>query len=164
MATLILDFNLTGDKEVIEALEKLGKDVENQIAQEVCAAAMEPMLKAAEINAASLGSNIDVNNIDMSDLISNNLEIKKFKNKKAGQYGAQVRTKPKVAVFVSGKYYIPFAIEYGHAFPGRGGGKNAAKDVAAVPFMRPAFDSTKEQCLALAEVELKKKIEQVSNF
>jgi hypothetical protein len=45
-----------------------------------------------------------------------------------------------------GRYYIPVAIEYGHAFPGRGrasgGGKHPPKDVAAKPFLRPALDVT----------------------
>ena len=44
----------------------------------------------------------------------------------------------------SGKrYFIPSAIEYGHAFPGRGGGRNAPKDVKPRPFMRPVYENNR---------------------
>lgn len=47
------------------------------------------------------------------------------------------------------RYYIPTAIEYGHAFPGRGRGQKggAPKDVAARPFMRPAYALSHSQAM-----------------
>ena len=49
-----------------------------------------------------------------------------------------IRTRKRLS---GARYYIPFAIEFGHAFPGRGkgGDKGAPKDVAAIPFMRPGY-------------------------
>ena len=82
----------------------------------------------------------------MGALIARKLQLRTFRRQKKGQYGMLVRIRPGVDEFVvvskSGRRgYIPAAIEYGHAFPYRGG-KGAAKDVAARPFMRPALDVT----------------------
>ncbi|MCP4567637.1 MAG: hypothetical protein GY841_08665 [FCB group bacterium] len=66
-----------------------------------------------------------------------------------GGYGMGVQldadfNEPFLHITKDGKrYYIPFAIEYGHAYPGRGGGSSPPKDVAPVPFMRKAYDSQK---------------------
>lgn len=59
---------------------------------------------------------------------------------------SSLRTKKELKT-VGGRYYIPFALEYGHAFPGRGGGKGAPKDVPAKPFIRPAYDSKKNKAI-----------------
>jgi hypothetical protein len=44
----------------------------------------------------------------------------------------------------SKRYFIPSAIEYGHAFPGKGGKKGGLKDVPAKPFARPAYEANRE--------------------
>lgn len=63
------------------------------------------------------------------------------------------------------RYFIPASIEYGHAFPGRGGKKGAPKDVPANPFAQTAFE-TKRQTVIYTTIqklqfELKKAIDRL---
>jgi len=101
--------------------------------------------------------------------IAKALVLKPFRKQKPGQYGMKVlidsdkagqfysfsmgantqlrwssnietrRVQRKIGK-TTGQYFIPVAIEYGHAFPGKGG--SGSKDVAGKPFMRPALDVT----------------------
>lgn len=61
------------------------------------------------------------------------------------------------------RYFIPSAIEYGHAFPGRGGkgvsGAKPPKDVAARPFMRPAFDTAGRGAIKISAEQMRRGIE-----
>lgn len=60
---------------------------------------------------------------------------------------------------VSGKrYFVPAAIEFGHAFPGRGGGKNAPKDVPARPFAKTAYESIRYSAIVLAQNKMLDKL------
>ena len=81
-------------------------------------------------------------------------------------YGVMTMIDPREESFIyytkdKQRYYLPSAIEYGHAFPGRGGGKGSPKDVAAMPYLRPAFDSEVLNAERIIEDKLKQGIEQV---
>jgi len=124
---------------VQNALDKFEKKVAKKIVRRGLRAAWKPLLDRARENARALGDGGP-----MSSLIAKKLQLRAFKKQKRGQYGMYVRLRPGVDEFISisktgQRSYIPAAIEYGHAFPGRGG-KGAGKDVAARPYMRPAAD------------------------
>ena len=53
--------------------------------------------------------------------------------------------------------FYPFAIEYGHAFPGRGG--SGIKDVPAMSYIRSAVDDNKEREIRIIAQAVRKGIE-----
>lgn len=138
---------------VQNALNAFEKKVAKKVVRQGVRAAWKPLLDRAKANAkANVGG-------EMGNLLAKHMTLRAFRRQKKGQYGMLVRIKPGIDKFVQysmgsafsitgkrkqisgSRYYIPSAIEYGHAFPGRGG-KGAPKDVAAMPFMRPALDVT----------------------
>jgi len=124
---------------VQNALNAFEKKISKKVVRQGVRAAWKPLLDRAKENArSSVGG-------DMGALIARSFQLRAFRRQKRGSYGMLVRIKAGVDEFVvvskTGKRaYIPSAIEYGHAFPGRGG-KGAPKDVAAKPFLRPALDA-----------------------
>lgn len=161
----IFDIQVEGASEFVAKLERLERKVRTKIIKEVCKKGLAPTLSAAKVNAAALGSGLSAGGVDMSVLMAKKLKIYMIKgrNLRRGHYGSQVRFQANVPEFIDGNYYIPNAIEYGHAFPGAGGRKGAGKDVAARPFIRPAFDATKHQAKQIAEQELKAAIDREEN-
>jgi hypothetical protein len=103
----------------------------------------------------------------MGGLISKALVLRAFKRQRRGSYAMTVRTKsgPKEFVHITKdgrRYFVPAAIEYGHARAGRGGKKNAPKDVAAIPFMRTASDMNLKKGEKIFAREAKRGIERVA--
>jgi len=135
----MIKMKIENARAVQNALNAFEKKVSKKIVRKGVRACWKPLLDRAKENArASIGG-------DMGALIARSLQLRAFRRQKKGQYGMYVRIKPGVDEFLvvskSGqRAYLPAAIEYGHAFPFRGG-KGAAKDVAAMPFMRPAKDA-----------------------
>jgi len=144
---------------VQNALDAFEKKISRKIVRQGVRAAWKPLLDKAKTNAKS--------NVGGSEggKIAKALKLRAFKKQKKGNYGMHVSidyyegdvyyiTGARSLINPAtgkrgaerGRYYIPVAIEYGHAFPGRGresgGGKHPPKDVAAKPFMRPALDTT----------------------
>lgn len=99
----------------------------------------------------------------MGDLISKKTRVKAMKRMRSGSYGSQVYLAPEEEFIYYTKdeyrFYIPFAIEYGHAFPGRGRGRNAPKDVPANPFMAEAYERNRYRASNLALSKLWNKLE-----
>lgn len=175
MAGDLFNIQVSGAKEFTAMLDRLERKTVNKIAKDICRKSMQPMLAAAQANAANLGQG------RMSQLMSKKLKVYNIKkrNLRRGHFGAKISFQSKVPEFIGmqmnafsniktrktfgRRYYIPHAIEYGHAFPGRGGGKGAPKDVAARPFIRPAFDSKKEAVAAFAELLVKDYIDSQEN-
>jgi len=138
---------------VQNAMNAFEKKISKKIVKQGVKAAWTPLLKRAKANARALdsGKTKQKKSQRMGHRIAVALVLQAFKRQRPGQYGMHVRINPKKAgqfVVVSPKTgnrnYIPAAIEYGHAAPGRGKGPGggAPKDVAARPFMRPALDAT----------------------
>lgn len=138
---------------------------ERKFAQDILKQAMRrgfaTTLAMAKANAATfVGGNI-------GNRLAASLQIRVMpaKFRKRGEWGLVIQHKAGTPGFVyttkktSVRYYIPAAIEYGHAFPGRGGRKGAPKDVAPIRYMKPAFESTKNQAIATVTGEIKKGIE-----
>lgn len=150
-----IQIKLQNARAIQNALNAFEKKIAKKVVRQGVRAAWKPLLDRSKENAQSMvGGN-------MGKLIAKNLKLRVFNKKKKGQYGMHVsissfdgdvyyvkgaHTKINVETGERGKevgrYYIPSSIEHGHAFPGRGGGKGAPKDVAARPFMRKALDVT----------------------
>lgn len=140
---------------VKNALDEFTTRTANKIVKEAVEASWTPFLKRAIETARWAVGGI------MGKTIANSLELKPFKKQHRGSYGMHVALKPDVEEFVhitkDGKrYYIPSAIEYGHAFPYRGGKRNSPKDVPAFPFMRSSLDETLPDAPRIFEETLEK--------
>ena len=158
----MIQMKIENARAVQDALNAFEKKISKKIVRQGVRAAWKPLLDRAKANArANVGGS-------EGGKIAKALKLRAFKKQKPGQYGMHVsmsfyggdvyyitgahsqlkwssdietkKTSYKPGREV-GRYYIPSAIEYGHAFPGRGGGKSAPKDVAAMPFLRPAADA-----------------------
>ena len=161
---------IEGGKEIERRLAGLERKVAQQIVKKAARTAFKPTLAAARANALSLVGG------RMGARIAKALKIYTMDRRflRRGEWGLTIRekssegllyyTKGSMSSLVTRRttgrrYHIPTAIEYGHAFPGRGGRKNAPKDVAPRRFMKPAFDSTKERASRVAANEIKRGIE-----
>ena len=96
-------------------------------------------------------------------VIAKSLQIKVLKSRASGVYRMTVWHKPDVGMLVhhtlTGKrYYIPSAIEFGHAFPGRGGGEASPKDVKPIPYIRSSFAASKHTADKMVAQTAKRKL------
>lgn len=170
----VFELKVDGIEKINKMLQRVEKKVAEKAEKKILKQAMQPLLSDAKSSASNLGSG------KMSSLLSKTLKIYniKKKNLRRGHIGVQLRHKEdkKLVAYsvgsssslatkkTSGKrYFIPNAIEYGHAFPGRGGGKGAPKDVPARPYIRPAYDRNKDKCAALAEKLVKEYVDSIEN-
>jgi len=135
------------------ALNAFSKKISQKVVKQGVKDCWTPLLKRAKANARALdrGRTKQKKSKRMGHLIAVALILQPFKRQRPGEYGMKVWINPKKAEqFIvtsprtGNRNYIPAAIEYGHAFPGKGMGPGggAPKDVAAKPFLRPALDVT----------------------
>jgi HK97 gp10 family phage protein len=162
-----VSMNLKGGKELEKTLLAMEKKVAKKVVRRGVRKGLKPTLTAAKANVASMLGGRESggdNEVSMKQLLKDNLVIKVAKKQRKGSYKMAVQPRADVAGFVDDKngYYIPFAIEYGHAFPGRGGGKNAPKDVPAIPFMRKAADANLKKAVPILAREINRGIEAVA--
>lgn len=135
---------LIGAKEIQRVLDRMEKKEVAKICRQTTRDVNKSdMLPAYQRNAASMVGG------EMGALIAKNLTVRAMTKLGRNAYGAQAILK-EIDAFVhidknNKRHYIPAAIEYGHAFPGRGGGKNAPKDVPANPFASSAFEANKDR-------------------
>lgn len=138
--------NLEGGKELDAKLLKIERKTAKKIVKTAVRASTKPPLQAVRGNARGMiGGTI-------GSLIAKNTKALVFKFQRRGSWGMQVGIKPDVPEFVETsaegrKNYIPAAIEYGH------------DEAAAIPFIRNAWDATREKARKIIGVELKKGIE-----
>jgi len=177
----MIGINIQGAKEIEAKLRSLEKNTQKKIIRKAVREGSRPTLNAAKANAKALVGG------RMGSLLSKHIVLRAWKKQWPGQYRMWVGMRSDVpefvsntkvsqfALYLSGKrgnrkralakrHYIPSAIEYGHAFPGRGGYKGAPKDVPAIPFMRTAFDSTKRRAAKLIEREALNRIYQYARY
>lgn len=153
---------LEGGKELEAKLRRLEMKVAKKIAKDAVRASAKTVLTPAKANAQSMVGG------KMGSLISRSLQLRVGKAKRRGQFFIRVQHNPKfnyaLVSYARGsssslatgrttgkRHYIPNAIEYGHAFPGQAGG---AKSVAAIPYLRSAFDSN----VARAELVMRREL------
>lgn len=156
----MIQMTITGAKEIEAKLVSLEKKVAKSIVRKAVRAGAKPIHVTAKANALNAVGGT------MGSKISRALAVRAFRRQRRGQYGVNVIFKDDpmlIHITKDGtRQYIPAAIEYGHAFPGRGG-KNAPKDVPARPYMRPAFDSKKGEAERAVRRELLAGIERAGN-
>jgi len=159
----MINVNVEGGKELERKLKALERKTAKKVVRKAVRKSLAPVLKAGKANAKTMIGG------EMGPLIARHLALRAFKKQRRGSYAMTCRIKtgkegtPAEFVHITkeGKrYFIPAAIEYGHALPGRGGAKH--KDVAAIPFMRTASDAELPKAKNLMKVELKKGIEAVA--
>lgn len=147
---------VTGLRKIEKGLMNIEKKLAVKIVRTALRDAAKVFRQAQKANARSIVGG------QTGQKIARNIIIRKAKLRaKRYVYGIDSFINPKETSFVgvtgsNKRYYIPSAIEYGHAFPGRGGGRNPPKDVPAMPYMRPAFETQKD----LAEATFRRHITQ----
>jgi HK97 gp10 family phage protein len=149
---------LQGDKELEKKLLELNSKVAEKIVRQAVRDAAKIMQTEIKQNAESQVGG------EMGALMAQNSIIRVFKKQRKNSYGVTVKYAPDVPEFVynsaTGKrYYIPSAIEYGHAEPGHGG--SGTKTIAAIPVVRPALDVKQDECLHVIENEVEQGIKSV---
>ena len=158
----MIEMTLEGGKQLEAKLLDLERKVAKKVVRSAVRAGSKPILAAAKANASAVVGGA------MGAIISKSLQVRAAKKQRRGQYVVQIRHSEKANAELvdessGSRYYIPNAIEYGHASPGRGGGRNAPKDVPARPYMRPAFDTSKGQAQQALVAELASGIEREFN-
>jgi len=146
----MVSLTITGAKEVEHLLDQLEKKETGKICRkgtrDVQKSAILPDTKA---NALSVVGG------DMGTKIAKYLGVRAMTKLKRGHYGAKTIIKPYdefIHVTKEGKrYYIPFAIEYGHGFHGRSGNK----DVRPMPYMRKAYEENKQKAVSHLSIRIK---------
>jgi hypothetical protein len=152
----MISMQIINAQAVQNALNKFEKKISKKIVRDAVRAGSKPLLTDVKSNAKSLTST-QIKGIKKSarigSIIARSLHLKVIKasvlRRKYGRDAWGQTIVPKkgsndlfASISKAGKrYYIPAAIEYGHAFPGRGG--SGAKDVPAKKFIRPAWDKHK---------------------
>ena len=150
----MLDMTITGATEVEALFNRLEKKEAAKITRKgVRDVAKSTILPAAKSNAQSIvGGETGVK-------LAKNMTVRTMTKLHRGHYGSKVIIKPDdafVHITKGGqRYYIPNAIEYGHAFPGRGGRKNAPKDVPPMPFMRKTYEQNRKKAITYLAIRMR---------
>jgi HK97 gp10 family phage protein len=157
---MYVSMKLTGAKEIEKKLRELEPKVGRKVVRQALRSGAKIIQKAQKDSAKSVVGG------SLGSKIARNIVVRAMKKKTKNRYGVTALINPKEESFIhhtkdNKRYYIPAAIEYGHAKPGRGGGSSPPKDVPARPFMRPAFDAEKENAANVIISELKKGIERI---
>lgn len=144
---------VTGAKEIEAKLKTIEKKFARDIVKGALKEGADYLTRALKTAAASVGKG----ETGMGRRIADALMVRAWKRQYRGIYGMGIRLKrdPAFVGYAQGsassleskklvqgrRYFIPTAIEYGHAFPGRGGKKGGPKDVPAKPFARKTIDA-----------------------
>jgi hypothetical protein len=152
--------NLHGIDAVKKALASLDPATVQKICKTELANGAEIIKKAAQSNAQSMVGG------SMGKELSDAMEVKVQTSTKKGvvvrmQIDPDKESFAAAAVASDGLHltrsYIPAAIEYGHAGPGKAG--SGVKVAAAIPFMRRAFEATKNEAMQKAEAGIARTLE-----
>jgi len=150
---MYMAIKIKGAKKIEWMLKGLEPKLGRKVVRKALRSGAKVIQKRAIGNAASMVGG------EKGGDIAESIVVRAMKRKRH-RYGVMAVIDPKASpLFRSGKYYIPAAIEFGHAHPGRGGGNKPPKDVPAIPFFRKAFDSDKHKAGTVVKNELKKGIE-----
>jgi hypothetical protein len=174
----LLDIKVTGANEIEKLLRQLErKEAANAVRKGTRETQKETILVDAQNNVNSLVGG------SMGSAIAKNLVVRAMTKLLKFNYGHKVIIKETDAFVYESKntgtrYYIPFAIEYGHAFPGRGSGVYMAKgmsekrakqkasgnkDVAPIQFMRKAFEANRKKAVDVLRDKVLRHLEDAVN-
>ena len=178
-----IGMTVTGAKELQAMLTRLERKETAKITRDNLKLAQETIMRPA-IGAKALG--IDrggESNKGIGMEIAKNLMVVAMKKMHRYSYGRKVIIKETDAFVYFAKdgtrYYIPNAIEYGHAFPGSGRGaymamgqtesqarKSASKnkDVKPIPFQRAAYEEKRRPLAEYFAKKVTKAIELAARF
>jgi len=168
----MISVEIKGLREMERTLIRLERKGGRAVVRKALRVATKPVQKQTKTNAKAMVGG------EMGGLLAKNIVVRAAK-KRPYEYRLLMMPKPDVPEFLSftqgssfslkskkqttGKqYYIPNAIEFGHAFPGKGGSGN--KDVAPIPFMRSAMDAKEDEARRVFMREVKNGITRVITY
>jgi len=131
-------------RQTMHRLEKLEPKLARKVLRRALRAGAKQVCTAAKSKAQTVVGG------EMGSTIASYIKPRSMRRMRRFSYGVAAEISAKGNEIFSGvtadgnHYYIPAAIEYGHAAPGQAGGP---KVVPAMPFMRPAWDETKGRVL-----------------
>ncbi len=142
---------ITGAKELEKKLDALERKVGRSISRKAARAGAKVVQAEAKSNARTMvGGNF-------GRLLARKIVVRTPRRQRRGSYSLDVQTQPiekfpeAEHVTREGKrYYIPAVIEYGHG------------NARAIPYMRRAWDTTREKALAAIVKALRTGIEQAT--
>lgn len=149
-------FQLEGAEDLAKRLTELGPRVERKAARPAVRSAQKVCLNASRASARSVARGTGrlfargENDVSMSELIAQNLEIKAPRRQVAKSYSLHVQLRRDVPEFVhtsktGRRTFIPAAIEYGHG---------STPELAARPYMRAAAIATVQERMRVLGKEL----------
>jgi dienelactone hydrolase len=126
-----------GAKALDKALKRLAdKESRKVVRDAVKATAKADMKPAIQSNALFMVGG------SMGAKIAAAQAVRSARSRTAAKYTVQAHDESLIHTTQGGqRYYIPAAIEFGHADPGKGG--SGSKDVPAIPYARQAYETTK---------------------
>jgi len=153
-----VSIGIEGDKRLQRKLAALERRDKTKIVKKGLREASKILRDAARQNARSMVGG------QMGSLLARTLKYYMLRMRRRDLYGMQVRHKADVPELVDTtkddqKYYIPAAIEYGHALPGYGG--SGRKDVGPIPYVRRAYDEKEDAAKLAFEACLRRQVEAV---
>ena len=152
----MISMTITGAREIEAKLRALPIKVAKKTVRQAVRAGANVILPKVKDNARTLVGG------SMGSVMVKNLLVRAFKKQRRGSYGLSVRYKSGIEELIhitadGVRYYVPAALEFGHARPGAGGSR--VKDVPARPVIRNAFETTKEKAVKVVETGLARGVE-----
>lgn len=148
----MISMKIENAQAIQNALNKFENKIAKKIVRDGLKKSFKPVLKRIKVNARALDTGRKKGKKASQRIghrIATALKMQPFRKQKKGSYGLKIWIPSKnaeqfieISERTGHRNYIPMAIEYGHAFPGRGlgGGRGAPKDVPAKSFMRKELD------------------------
>lgn len=156
----MITMELKGIRGVERKLRELAPNVRKKVVRQAVRAGGNIILPKAKENARGMP---DWAGGSLGSAMASALAVRAVKRQRSGSYAMTVGYRPNVGEFIymtadGVRYYVPAAVEFGHAKPGSGGTQR--KDVPPRPIIRNAFDARKERAVKEIERRLARGIEQ----
>ncbi len=154
----IIQFNLSGDRELLVSLRRLDQAVEAKVTRKAVEEAVKPIVEAARQNLIRNGTRV-------TGALAKSMGIRKRSYRGGEIIVAVFGPRRGFKTTFRGKKHDPanigHLVEYGHA-PGGWHAKQAnARTVAAKPFMRPAIDAHGAEALGILTGVLRAQIQRI---
>jgi len=140
MAQPYISIAVLGSRSLQKRFDRFEKNVQKKIVRQALRAAARPMLVAAKAKVP-----VDTGRLKKS------LRLRALKQRR-GIFGVQVRTgtRAELGMWIGDKTgYYPASVEWGHG------------SVPARPYLRPAFDETRDEALRILKAYLRRAIKEV---
>lgn len=153
-----IQFNLSGDRELLASLRRLNQATEAKVTRKAVGEAVKPIAEAARQNLIRNGTRV-------TGALAKSMGIVKRSYRNGEIIVAVFGPRRGFQTTYRGKKHDPanigHLVEYGHQPGGWHAKQASARTVEAKPFMRPAIDAHKGEALDILAVVLRAQIQRV---